>query len=338
MRGAGTFRSKKLKRLAMPKFQNKNLLTALIAAAAAVIIGAVLLSTKAAGFFGSTEAESGTKSAQAVQVADTSASGGQAVKFTAPSGGGGDETGSCTIKPNATNVGASGALTTISTGDMTIGDGETLENVYLTNGGITVGGDNVTIRNVHASGGLFIYLSDSVLVDHFTGNDASAISSSTNVTIQYSNLGPVTDDGIHVTSDRGSMNTNIKLLYNYVHDPNVPSDAHYDGTQVRGVNGLTINCSNYDAGTYQPMYNSEIYLENANGGNSNVTISNNWLYGAGYVLMMNSNSNTHITGNRFGGDIHWGYCYKNNASGESYPGFSMSGNIDESSGAPVTCT
>jgi hypothetical protein len=323
----------RISRLYLSKNYRTSSVVAAVSVMAVLVVGSLLLLTKAAGFFAATEAESGTKTANAVAVSDATASSGSAVKFTATATP--PPTGSCTLKPGASNVGSSGTLNTISPGDITLGSGETLENTYITNGGITIAGDNVTVRNVRAAGGLFIYLSNGVLVDHFTGNDASAISSSENVTIQYSNLGPVTDDGIHVTSDRGSMNTNIKLLYNYVHDPNVPADAHYDGTQVRGVNGLTINCSTYDAGTYQPMYNSEIYLEDANGGNSNVTISNNWLYGTGYVLMMNGNANTHITGNRFGGDIHWGYCYKNPT--ESYPGFVMSGNVDDSTGAPVTC-
>jgi hypothetical protein len=93
--------------------------------AAVVIIGSLLIFTKAAGFFAATEAESGTKSTQAVQVADTSASGGQAVKFTAPTGGGGscpvagsnvaganDPWGGCWPGPGNTGVPAGTTLST----------------------------------------------------------------------------------------------------------------------------------------------------------------------------------------------------------------------------------
>ncbi|MEO6513227.1 MAG: hypothetical protein ABIR37_00950 [Candidatus Saccharimonadales bacterium] len=46
-----------------------------------VVVGSLLTMSKAAGSVASTEVESGTKSAQATQVADTTASGSQAVKF-----------------------------------------------------------------------------------------------------------------------------------------------------------------------------------------------------------------------------------------------------------------
>jgi hypothetical protein len=49
-----------------------------------MIVGSLLTLTKAAGSVVPSEVESGAKSVQATQVADTTASGGQAVKFTAP--------------------------------------------------------------------------------------------------------------------------------------------------------------------------------------------------------------------------------------------------------------
>jgi hypothetical protein len=54
---------------------------------AVLIVGSLLSFTKAASFFTSTEAETGTLSSPATQVTDTSASGGSAVKF--GNGGGG---------------------------------------------------------------------------------------------------------------------------------------------------------------------------------------------------------------------------------------------------------
>ena len=59
-----------------------------IATLGVIAIGIVLLAAHAAGFFAATEAESGTKTTNAVTVTDASASGGQAVKFTAPTSGG----------------------------------------------------------------------------------------------------------------------------------------------------------------------------------------------------------------------------------------------------------
>ena len=62
----------------------RNVMIAAIVIVAIGVTGSFLLLTKAAGSIAATETESGTKSAQAKQVADTTASGGQAVKFTAP--------------------------------------------------------------------------------------------------------------------------------------------------------------------------------------------------------------------------------------------------------------
>jgi hypothetical protein len=59
-----------------------------LCAAVVVIVGSYLLLTHAAGFFASTEAESGTLGSNAAFVTDTTASGSKAVKFSAPAGGG----------------------------------------------------------------------------------------------------------------------------------------------------------------------------------------------------------------------------------------------------------
>jgi hypothetical protein len=59
-----------------------NVIIALIAGAAILTAGSVILLTHASGFFAATEAENGTKTANAVTITDASASGGSAVKFT----------------------------------------------------------------------------------------------------------------------------------------------------------------------------------------------------------------------------------------------------------------
>jgi len=169
-----------------------------------------------------------------------------------------------------------------------------------------VSGSNVTVRNVSVAGNVYI-TGDNAVIDHVT-TKGIAISSASGVTVQYTNVGFGDGDGIHVTSDGDSYIKNVKLLYNYVHDPRVPASAHYDGTQVRGADGVTIACSTYDAGAYLGSFNAEIYLEDANGGTSNVTVQNNWLYGGAFSVMMDAR-NTKLLGNQLGGDIHWNTCY-----------------------------
>jgi hypothetical protein len=182
-------------------------------------------------------------------------------------------------------------------------DGQTLENVRVE--GLEIRGKGVTIRNVEAT--YILVTGDDALIDHVSATGI-AISSASGTTVQYANISKGDGDGIHVTSDRGRLVKNVVLKYNFIHSPRVPDNAHYDGTQVRGVDGLAVSCSTYDPGGYLDTFNAAIYLEHANGGDTNVSIEHNWLYGFGFSVMVDA-SHTRIIGNRVGGDIHWGTCY-----------------------------
>lgn len=230
---------------------------------------------------------------------------------------------SCDFKPSAATSGASGRL---RASDITkLRNGESLSDTTVDH--LEISGDDVTVRNVSVRGTISI-TGSRVLVDHVTTRGVS-ISGGANVTVQHSNIGFGSGDGIHVTSDRGTMVRNVALAYNYVHDPRVGKDAHYDGIQVRGVDRLSITCSVFDAGPYQKVYNAGIYLEDANGGDSNVTVARNWVYGFGFSIMMDARNVT-LESNRVGGDIHWGTCRLGKRTGN--PGMRSSGNIDERSG------
>lgn len=97
---------------------------ATLASVAVVVVGGLMLLSHAATSTASTEAESGTKTTQAVAVNDTSASGSKAVKFTAPAvagscpvstphvAGGPDGMGGCWPGPGNTGVPAGTTLTT----------------------------------------------------------------------------------------------------------------------------------------------------------------------------------------------------------------------------------
>jgi hypothetical protein len=206
------------------------------------------------------------------------------------------------MKPSASNTGATGALQDNPT--TVLKNGQTLENARVEE--LEIRGKGVTVRNVEVAGNVFITGNNAIL-DHVSATGI-AISSATGSTVQYSNIGKSPEDGIHITSDRGSMVKNVVLSHNFIHSPKVPETAHYDGTQVRGVKGLVISCSTYDPGKYQTPFNAAIYLEDANGGNTNVSIEDNWLYGFGFSVMIDA-PKTRIIGNRVGGDIHWGTCY-----------------------------
>ncbi|HMM93440.1 right-handed parallel beta-helix repeat-containing protein [Phycicoccus sp.] len=232
--------------------------------------------------------------------------------------------GSCPVRPSASTTGAHG--TRSSSSRTTLGNGAVLKNANVSD--LTITGSNVTVQNVAVSGGILVQGSK-VTIDHVTAQNVS-ISSASSVVVQYSNLGRGGEDAIHVTSDRGSQVRGVTLRYNYLHDPRPSSDAHYDGTQVRGVNGLTISCSVYDGGPYTSQLNAAIYLEDANGGNSNVTIDRNWLFGYGFPIFIDPSTNTSVTRNRIGGDIHWDACYPNPKST-----FRSSGNVWDATGKPL---
>jgi hypothetical protein len=206
------------------------------------------------------------------------------------------------VKPAASNTGPSGPLQDNTT--KVLQNGQTLENVRVK--GLEIRGQRVTVRNVEATGYILI-TGDDALIDHVSAGGI-AISSASGTTVQYANIGNGDGDGIHVTSDGGRLVKNVVLKYNFIHSPRVPDDAHYDGTQVRGVDGLVIYCSRYDPGAYRDTFNAAIYLEDANGGDRNVSIKHNWLYGFGFSLMIDVTRHIRIIGNRVGGDIHWGTC------------------------------
>jgi hypothetical protein len=213
----------------------------------------------------------------------------------------------------------------------TLTDGQTLENVTVD--GLHVVGNNVTIRNVKVLvPTLSIYVEgNDVMIDHVS-SPAITISSASRTTIQYSNLSGTDEDTFHVTSDGDRYISGTKLLYNYLHDPKPVASAHSDGLQVRGATEMLVHCNVIDGGDWIDPYNAAVYLQQANGGDSKITVSNNWLYGYAWGIMLGNGTDFTVIGNHFGGDIHWGICYLNMQSIGA--GFSGSGNVDDRSGKP----
>ncbi len=227
----------------------------------------------------------------------------------------------CAMKPSASNTGASGSLpasgtTSISTNGTTL-QGKTVQDLMIY-------GDNVTVKNVKVLGGVVIR-GDNVTVDHVTAQGI-AISGATNAVVQYANISGG-NDATHITSDTGSVR-NATLRYNYIHDPNPSPNAHYDGTQIRGADGVKILCSTYKLGAWESTYNAAVYMENANGGTRNVTVANNWIDGGGFSVYVTA-TNLTVSGNRFGRDAHWGICRNLGSS------FAASGNVWDDTGASV---
>ena len=135
-------------RLLFARLNRSNVIVALVVVITIAVTGSFLILTKAAGIVVVTETESGTKSALAKQVADTTASSGQAVKFTraAPP---------ATGYPDATNTGYAAAgysnLTPHAGGWNINASG--VYSGYNVSGTVTISASNVTLKgcNIHGS-------------------------------------------------------------------------------------------------------------------------------------------------------------------------------------------
>lgn len=236
-------------------------------------------------------------------------------------------TSKCAFKPSAATTGASGPRARSSV--TVLKDGDTLADADVSS--LEIVGSNVTVRNVSVNGSVLI-TGDNARLDHISAQSVS-VSSASGATVQYAEISSSREDAIHITSDRGRLVRNVVLRYNYIHDPQAPAGAHFDGTQVRGVDGLLIECSVYDPGPYESTFNAAIYLEGDNGGNSNVRVRSNWLYGFAFPLMAGPGPGTSFTDNRLGGDIKWGPCYF--GAGVNSGNFTSSGNVWDATNAKV---
>ncbi|MDF1603452.1 hypothetical protein [Nocardioides sp. YIM 152315] len=227
--------------------------------------------------------------------------------------------GPCKFRPGPENTGAHGVRNDRSV--TTLGSGQTLQDANVDS--LEISGSDVTVKNVHVRGNIFVTPGSSRVRIVRTTSQGVGISSASRISVIRSDIGYSTDDAIHVTSDAGSLVRKIRLRYNYIHDPRVTDGSHYDGTQVRGVDRMVIECSTYRAGPYRDNYNAAVYLENANGGDSNVTVHHNWLIGFAFSVMVDAESAS-FTKNRIR-DPHWRACYLGNSSGSG--GFESSDNL-----------
>ncbi|MEO6513241.1 MAG: hypothetical protein ABIR37_01020 [Candidatus Saccharimonadales bacterium] len=144
-----------------------NLAIALVAVGAIVVVGAILLGVRAAGSVVPKEAESGTRATNAALIADTSASGGSAIKFTAPVvqgacasatpkvAGGADLWGGCF--PGATTTGVpTGTTLTSYSGPCTITTANTVIDAKNITCDIEVRASGVQIKRSKITGIIWI--------------------------------------------------------------------------------------------------------------------------------------------------------------------------------------
>lgn len=243
-------------------------------------------------------------------------------------------------RPNSSNTGSNGTLTTYSGGASNNSSNVTYENVNFpapsSPGYYIFSGNNLTFRNCHISGGGILLQGDNITIEQCTIEGGVSLSGTNGVTFRYNDVKNFSGDGIHLTSDSGQA-ANITISHNYIHSPTPDCGDHADGIQIRGVNTLSLSNNTFDMGPWfqvcgQDALNATLFFESANGGNSNITVDSNYLNGAGITLRLNPGSNQKIINNRFGRDYQYA-AVSNNAGGSDIT--QKSGNVMDDNNSPV---
>lgn len=133
------------------------------------------------------------------------------------------------------------------------------------------------------------------------------------------------DDGVHITSDGAYICSDITLRDCYLYNALATGEAHADGIQVRGSLRLHVDHCYVDMGPFNDTHNAAIYLENANGGNTDWLVEDSYFKtGNGYTLYIHSPGGAGTFRNNTIAPGAFGYQYA------AAPGnVTASGNVDE---------
>lgn len=198
----------------------------------------------------------------------------------------------------------------------------------LVEGDLELAGEGQTLRNSRVLGQVVVRGGGITVEDSEVG--ALSIASATQVVARRVEVfGVLGSDGIHVTSDSGVRATNILVEGCWVHSPQIEPQSHYDGIQVRGVDGLTLLGNTLDLGPWQEPLNAAVFLEDANGGNTDVLVERNIINGGGYAVYVQGDG-VRFVDNRFGRDYRWGLLYP------EHPPFEESGSTWADDATPLT--
>lgn len=288
------------------------------------IIGTILLqSSHAATQVASTESESGTVSAPAVSVTDTTASAGRAIQFQAPAPPSGN-----TDKPDATNTGVpAGTTLTTVTGNLTISaDNSVVSGKHVT-GTVFITGDNVTFENSQVDGNgssgvafAIKVMGSGDIVKYNTVAVPNKQSGLDGISVGFSggDTAIVDHNNISGSTDGIKLYNSATISYNYIHDlTQWASDpvgqgggaSHNDGIQMLAGSNVTIA---HNTDKPQKAVNSAIQVTQDSGSVSNLHIDGNWFDGGGCTVNLASNNKAigpiYLTNNRFGRNLQYAGC------------------------------
>lgn len=229
-----------------------------------------------------------------------------------------------TVDRSATTGVASGATLTPMAGGTVSATGVVANRVIT--GDVVFTGSGLTVRNVRVTGHAVFRGDDLVIEDSEFGS--WALSGTERVrAARVEVFGNPGQDGLHVTSDTGPVR-DVVVADSWIHNPLVANGSHYDGIQVRGVDGLAVQNVVIDLGAYATGQNASVFLEDANGGNRNVLVQGSWLLGGGYTVV-SYGTNVRVTDTvvRAG---RWGYL-----NPDSWTLAAFNGNVADG-GGPLT--
>ncbi|MEO6513243.1 MAG: right-handed parallel beta-helix repeat-containing protein [Candidatus Saccharimonadales bacterium] len=327
----------------------KELQVATLPMIAIVAVGSFMLFTHAAGSVVSGEAESGTKSTQAKQVADATASGGQAVKFAAPVVSGGTDFCSTSpalpsVKPTAANTGVPAGTTLSASGTITVTTPGTVIDGKDVTGSIKVNANNVTIKNskIHTSGGYWAIFSDIDPTGTKIINNEIYSPSGFYTGITLNNVF-ICGNYIHGFDNMITGGDNMTIQANYMDKfESVDPSPHFDGIEIYWGNNTKVwgnNILMQDVSGNWLGDTGAINLTTENSNIDNVDIRGNWIGGGSYTLYVvrstdhptNRYTNISVVNNRWYGSAPNGYAMWGPVSSDD-PITTWSGNVWDATG------
>lgn len=168
-----------------------------------------------------------------------------------------------------------------------------------TSGDLIITGSNVTVKGCNIGGQIKVRGGNNVVIEDTT-TQGLIFDGATNFRVTRSvAYGVLGHDGMQIKADGGwGVPADGLIEDSWFGAPVVNASSHYDSVQVRGCRRITFRHCTFDHGeTPSDRYNATIFLENANGGNYDVLIENNYfrargyhslrLYGSGIIVRYN---------------------------------------------------
>lgn len=205
----------------------------------------------------------------------------------------------------------------------------------------TFGGNNDVFTNCKFEAGVLFALADNLTLINCTFDGGVAFSSCYGVDMTGCHV-LNGSDLMHITGDQPgrSQCLDITITETLVEDPAPVAADHTDGLQVRGCDGLTLTRCALDMGPWfqvggQDVLNSAFFPEGGNGGNANIQLTDCYLNGGGYTVVVRPATGTfQVTGCKFGPDAHYGLVTRDNGGGSQV--VTQSNNTRVSDGTTVT--